>query len=197
MKKIRGFTLIELLVVIAIASVVLAFGVPSLVPFIQNTRITTVTNNLISSLHVARSEAIKLNGVACVCSSNNVNAAVPACNAAGSWEQGWIAFYDVAGTCQYNVGVDTLLKVWDGTSSSSDQITVRTSSPSITSVNYVRFNNRGAPKSTTGAIQQGTFNICDARGNTDVNGKSVARGVQLTVAGSVKSTNKSSKISCP
>ena len=191
MKKIRGFTLVELMVVIAIASVVMAFGVPALTPFIQNGRITTVTNELISALHVARNEAVRSNGVACVCSSNNANAAEPACNAAGSWEQGFITFFDVAGNCAvYDDGVDRLLKVWDG-SSYGDQMTVRTSSPSITSVNYVRFDNRGSPKINTSSLQQGLFNVCDARGNT------VARGVQMTIAGNVKSTKVAALITCP
>ena len=191
MKKIRGFTLIELLVVIAIISIVMAIGVPALTPFLQKGRITTVTNELVSALHVARNEAIRSNGVACVCSSDNANAEVPACNAAGSWEKGWITFFDVAGNCAlFDDGVDRLLKVWDG-SSYGNQMTVRTSSASITSVNYVRFDSRGSPKINTSSLQQGLFNVCDARGNT------VARGVQMTIAGNVKSTKVAALITCP
>lgn len=205
MKKIRGFTLTELMVVIAIASLVMAFGVPALTPFIQNGRITTVTNDLISAMHVARSEAIRMGAVGCVCPSANPTAGGDAvCNATDSWEQGWISFLDnSAGNCVFDGGLDgggtdVLLKVWDG-SSYGTMLTVRVArdNGSINDVDFVRFNSRGAPLSGAGIMQQGVFNICDSRGVADVNGKSVARGVQLTVAGSVQSTNKSVKITCP
>ena len=190
MKKIRGFTLTELLVVVGIASVLMAIGGPSLTSFIQNGRITTVTNELISALHVARNEAIRSNGVACVCSSDNANSAVPACNAGGNWEEGWFAFFDVVGNCQYNDGVDRLIKIWDGASYATN-MTVATTSTSISPVDFVRFDSRGAPKVNAATLQQGLFNICDDRG------VDFARGVQMTVAGSVKSTNVIALLTCP
>ncbi|MDH5473111.1 MAG: GspH/FimT family pseudopilin [Gammaproteobacteria bacterium] len=205
MKKLRGFTLVELMVVIAIAGLVLAFGMPALSPFIQNGRITTVTNDLISALYVARSEAIRMGSTGCVCPSNNPTAGADAtCNATDNWEMGWISFLDNStGNCTFDGGIDgggtdVLLKVWDG-SSYSDKMTVRATNDnnSINAVDYVRFNSRGATLTSGGVMQQGVFNICDSRGVADVNGKSVARGVQMTIAGSVKSTNRSSLITCP
>ena len=207
MKKLSGFTLVELMVVIAIAALVMAFGAPALTPFIQNGRITTVTNELVSAMHVARSEAIRMRSVGCVCPSANSTAvtagtgnSAAVCTAADNWEQGWISFLESSNDgCAFDgSGADVLLKVWDG-STYGNELTVRVTndSNSINDVDQIRFNSRGVPVTSDGIMQQGVLNICDSRGVADVNGKSVARGVQMTIAGSVKSTDRSAIITCP
>jgi type IV fimbrial biogenesis protein FimT len=54
----NGFTLIELLVVIAIASILTMIAIPSFQTMLQNSRLTSATNSLLSALQYARSEAI-------------------------------------------------------------------------------------------------------------------------------------------
>jgi type IV fimbrial biogenesis protein FimT len=160
MHKQTGFTLPELLITIAIAAILIAVGAPAMREFIQNGRITAVTNELVSVLMVARSEAIRQNSGACVCPSADLTAAVPVCVASDNWETGWIAFSDFDGNCAIN-GNDVLLKVWDG-SQYAGQITVRNDNATINAVDSVRFNNRGEPF-TNGATQAGNFSICDSR----------------------------------
>lgn len=55
----RGFTLIELMVTISIAAILLAIGVPSFQAIIENNRLATQSNELITAVSLARSEAIK------------------------------------------------------------------------------------------------------------------------------------------
>ncbi|MCC5862003.1 MAG: GspH/FimT family pseudopilin [Gammaproteobacteria bacterium] len=55
----RGFTLLELMATITILAILLGIGIPSLTAFIQNSRVTSQANGLVSSFHLARSEAIK------------------------------------------------------------------------------------------------------------------------------------------
>lgn len=55
----RGFTLIELMVTISIAAILLAIGVPSFQAIIENNRLATQSNELITAVNLARSEAIK------------------------------------------------------------------------------------------------------------------------------------------
>jgi type IV fimbrial biogenesis protein FimT len=58
-KKTGGFTLIELLITLAVLAIVLAFAVPSFTNLIENSRVTTQTNNLLAAVNLARSEAVK------------------------------------------------------------------------------------------------------------------------------------------
>ena len=85
MKKTHtGFTLLELMVTLAVAAIVMTVGVPSFSTFFLNNRMSTQANDLISSLNLARSEAINRGTSIKVCSSDNQ------ASCGGSWEDGWI-----------------------------------------------------------------------------------------------------------
>lgn len=66
-----GFTLIELLVTVAIAAVLMALAAPNLASFLKNNRLTTVTNDLLGDLAVARSEAAKRGLPVTICVSTD------------------------------------------------------------------------------------------------------------------------------
>jgi len=83
-KKQTGFTLIELMVTVVVASIVLTLGVPSFQSFFLNNRMSTQANDLVSSINLARSEAIKRAAQIKVCSSSNQ------ASCGGSWTDGWI-----------------------------------------------------------------------------------------------------------
>lgn len=55
----QGFTLLEFLVVVAIMGITLAIGLPSFQSFINNNRLTSSANDMVTALNYARSEAIK------------------------------------------------------------------------------------------------------------------------------------------
>lgn len=59
MKRTSGFSLIELMIAVAILGIVLAFALPSYDYTVKNTCLTTNTNTLVTSLQLARSEAVK------------------------------------------------------------------------------------------------------------------------------------------
>jgi type IV fimbrial biogenesis protein FimT len=105
-----GFTLIELMLTIAIAAVVMGLAIPSFNTAIKNNRLTTQANDLVTSLNLARSEAVKRGTRVRLCKSND-GANCVADGAASNWAQGWIIFTDQNNNLAYDPLTETLLKV--------------------------------------------------------------------------------------
>ncbi len=84
--RMRGFTLTELMIVLMIIAIIAAIAVPGFSTLMQRTRLKTYANELVSSVYLARSEAIKRDATVRLCASSNGSS----CNGAGSWQQGWI-----------------------------------------------------------------------------------------------------------
>lgn len=82
----RGFTMIEMMMVLVIVAIILAVVVPGFSTVMQRTRLKSYANEVVSSVYLARSEAIKRNTQIRVCSSTDGTA----CDGGGDWEQGWI-----------------------------------------------------------------------------------------------------------
>ena len=55
----RGFNLIELMLGITVLAIVLGLGVPSFIDTIRNNRVISQSNDLLTALNYARSEALK------------------------------------------------------------------------------------------------------------------------------------------
>lgn len=87
----RGFTLIELMVTMAVLAILIFVAVPNLRMFMLNGRMASQTNEMITALSLARSEAIKRAANVTVCASSD-NA-----TCTGTWTQGWVV-RDAAGT---------------------------------------------------------------------------------------------------
>ncbi|MDT8427355.1 MAG: GspH/FimT family pseudopilin [Pseudomonadales bacterium] len=88
-KRQTGLTAIEMLIVLAIAGILLAVGLPGFQATVARMTTNSQAKILLSSLNLARSEAIKRHSVVAVCGSNNgVDCA------AGAWNAGWLVFAD-------------------------------------------------------------------------------------------------------
>jgi len=160
MKNLRhvcGFTLIELVVTVLMAAIILSAGVPSFRNMILNNRQTTQINNLLTSLMIARSEAVKRhsNTVTVCKTSDQVT-----CTGAGGWEQGWIIFDDVNGSGAVD-GAEQLIRFYE--SFANNGLTLRGNAFVASQVTFLQ----------TGMLapfSNGTFRVCDARGQTQANG---------------------------
>ncbi len=197
MKRLFGYTLIELMAALAVISILVSVGLPLMNVFFDSNRMISNTNELVAGLHIARSEAIKLQSRVTMCQSDDQ----ANCTNSGRWEDGFIVFVDDGGAAVGNATVDggeRILRVNAG--ADGNQVTIRSNDALNRIANSVTFTSRGLPKSTNGAAQSGTFRICDDRGlvvNAD-GASTVARGVVLSLSGRVRTTKNVVKIaSCP
>lgn len=65
----HGFTLIELMVTVAVVAVLVSLAMPSFTTVINNNRLTSQANELVSALQTARSEAVRRNASVTLCGS--------------------------------------------------------------------------------------------------------------------------------
>lgn len=84
MKIFKGFTLIELMIAITILAIILVVGVPSFQTSIQNNRLITNANGLISAMMIARNEAIK----------RGVDVQIRSISGNANWSTGWAVVTD-------------------------------------------------------------------------------------------------------
>ena len=89
MERHRGYTLPELVFTTAIAVGLLGWGVPTFREVQRNAARTREVNQFIQAVYLARSEAIKRNGVVSLCPSLDGDRCAPTGTA---WQTGWIVF---------------------------------------------------------------------------------------------------------
>ncbi len=100
-RHVAGFTAIELMVVVSIVAILAALAGPSFTPLIENWRVRESAEQLQSTLHYARSEAIKRGGRVVIQKiPNNTNGCTTA-SGTRAWDCGWIVCHDTNdnGTC--------------------------------------------------------------------------------------------------
>jgi type IV fimbrial biogenesis protein FimT len=89
MDRRRGHTLPELVFTMAIAIGLLGWGVPTFRDLRLNAARTREVNQFIQAVYLARSEAIKRNGVVSLCPSLDGEWCAPA---GTPWQRGWLIF---------------------------------------------------------------------------------------------------------
>jgi type IV fimbrial biogenesis protein FimT len=172
----RGFTLIELLVTLAVAAILMTIAVPNFQDMVRRNRLASETNNLVSALAIARSEAIKRGRAVTVCKTSNPDASSPACSTGANWENGWIVFAD-GGTRGSIDGTDIRLKVQQPAVTGVPTIT-----PSASFANFVSYAAAGAAVSNNSIRDvptAGSFTLCL---------NSVSRVIDVGLSGRVTTT---------
>lgn len=162
-----GFTLVEMMIVLLIFAVVLSLAAPGFSDLIKNNRMLTQVYEMRALLNNARSEALSQREFVTFCSSADGE------TCGGVWQDGYIAFVDLNG----NGVVDN---PDDPAGDIVFQSKVRDSNAEkfvySNAENRIRFDNQGYSIGFNG-----TFTICDDRGETE------ARGLIVTSSGIVRS----------
>lgn len=81
-----GFSLVELMVTVTVLALLMGIGIPTFRDVSLGSRLSAAANDLLASIQLARSEAIKRNLTVTVCASSDG----ATCAASGGWQQGWI-----------------------------------------------------------------------------------------------------------
>ncbi len=102
-----GFTLVELMVTIAIVAILAAIAFPSFQGTIRSSRVATMTNELIASLSLARSEAIRSTDRTIICASANGT------TCGTDWNQGWMVWTEKDGDGVHD-GDETVVRYSQG-----------------------------------------------------------------------------------
>ena len=169
MKHQQGFTLLELMTTLGIATILVSVAVPGLQEFKKNSRQRSATNELVSTMHVARNTAITTNTRVTVCASRNGTS----CDNV-SWSSGYIAFVDTDGDRVLD-GNETVLRAGER----SDNVDI--SSAQFGSFFVYRPN--GRVMNANVSQNSGLFMICDDRGT------SYSRSIQLDLSGRARSAS--------
>ena len=169
MKKNSGYTLLEVLITSVIITVVMAIGIPSMIDFIKNDRLSTQINGLVGHLAYARSEAVTRLQPVIVCASDD-----QATCSSTDWADGWIVFADVDSSGGFSVG-DEMLRVKQPLEGGNTMVS---SAGAI-----ITYDNRGfAPNSV------GSFSLCDDRGATHIKAITISNTGRVRRGGSSSCT---------
>lgn len=179
----RGFTLLELMLTLAVAAVLAAVAIPNMRDFIRNNRLTSASNDLLRSIQISRSEAIKRQRVVAVCASGDPLDEEATC-AAGALS-GWIVFEDRNNN-------------W--TRDDDEEILDRKQvPPGVTAVNnhdgIVSYSPTGFANKTPGQEATDRVVFCDQRGNARLGDNSTARALVIEPGGRARVTRLYSEVS--
>ncbi len=103
-RRQAGFNLLELMITIGILGVITAIAIPSFQSVTINSSLSTETNDLVSSLRHARSEAAKQGQNVTVCSANGD---YTACSGATDWTTGWLIVDTAANVIRVREALET------------------------------------------------------------------------------------------
>ena len=145
--KQPGFSLYDLMITLCVTGMLGVFAI-STTGLVQETRMTAAVNQLMGSLSLARSEAIKRSAMVVLCKSNDG----ASCSNEVAWNSGWIVFADEDNNHKVDIN-EPLISVQQALEGNMSLRYGETGAYS-----YVRYNASGE------AWPGATFTFCDGRG---------------------------------
>jgi len=173
----QGFTLVELLVTVIVAGVLLSIAVPNFSEVIRNSKQSVTINDLMSTLRIARSEAIKRSTRTAVCARDTNT------TCGDSWTNGYIAFIDngaTAGEIDSGEQILTVSQGMDGNGWIKNKARLVNTNAAPLQRPFIRF----GPRGTSHWRGSGYFIVCDGRG------ESTARAINISLSGDPRRARK-------
>ncbi len=153
---IVGISIVELVVSLAVVAILTTTGVPAFSSFIQSNRLSESSFDMLATINLARTEAVKRRTRVLLCRSADPTLPTPSCGgSANTWTTGWLVFASGDSNTTYEAGTDTLLG--RGLVDSSN-VTVITNGTSNSNLEY---NSDGTTNESGGTAR---FALCDQRG---------------------------------
>lgn len=177
----NGFSLLELMITLAVAAILLVIAVPSFDGLMHRSRVSSASNDLLSSLAYARTEAVTRGQLVSMCASTDGKS----CASSTSYEPGWIVYTYPAGAASvgksYADTKDLLLR----TTTERMGVSIRGNSSDV-----ITFGQQGQVKSSKTPL---IFATCYRTGDGNGVGASTkeAPGAQLEMSGSGSVISKS------
>lgn len=147
----RGLSLMELVVTLGLLGLLLTLGVQTWTPVRQKYQLQAQAQDLLSTLSLARSEAMKRGVRVTACVSDDGQR----CQSQGHWTQGWIVFEDTDGNA-LRADEELLIKVHAALP--LGLLAIGNSSV----VRYVSYAPNSRSLLVSGAPQAGTITVCRA-----------------------------------
>jgi type IV fimbrial biogenesis protein FimT len=143
--------LVELIVSVTVLGILVGLAVPQFTDFVRNSRRAAVLNELVGSLNLARSEAIRRGITVVMCKTSDGSACLT--GVGDTWAAGWLIFVNNDGDSPpvFDVGETDLRVRTEATAAYSIR-------PSAGVTDFISFNADGSVASA------GSFTYCDARG---------------------------------
>ncbi len=176
-----GFTMIELMVTLSVAGILMAIAIPNMRNFLRNNRLTSGVNDLLHSIQVARTEAIKRQqGSVVVCGTTDPAAGTAALTCTYDTFRGWFVFQDTNGNWQRDAGepvieTHTLIDA---------SVTVKPDANG----DIVSFGPSGFANPAGAKVPTATLVMCDVRGVTAVGNNSTGRALFITATGRARAS---------
>lgn len=163
-----GYSLFDTMITLTIVGVLASFA-PSLNNLVQEERLTTTVNGLVTDLALTRSEALRRGVPATLCKSRDG----AQCDTRAAWHEGWIIFVDTDGDRRVDDG-EVVVRVQQHL---EERLSLRFAG--FASNHAVSYQPNGM------AENNGTFTLCDSRG------AGRARAVILNYVGRAYTSRKS------
>jgi type IV fimbrial biogenesis protein FimT len=172
----RGFTLIELMVTVCLVALLLSAVIPNMRTFLRNNQLSGGVNDMLRSIQIARTEAIKRqNGNVVVCGTATPTVADNAMTCDYATFKGWFVFQDTNGNWQH----DAAEPVIERHGLLDTNVTVKTDA----NARIVSFGPSGFANPAGLKVPMRTLVVCDSRGVQQVGTAATARALFITTTG--------------